>query len=130
MPVVKLTTNFPELAWELRISDEVVGRVEALDGETVWISRISVQPPHRGCGYGSLLLRAVLDHFPDTVIGLAASPVPGTEPGFDQSELSAWYTRYGFVPAPLRGDPHRMLRSRPSDSGRLPTLVDRPRTGS
>ncbi|WP_159401689.1 GNAT family N-acetyltransferase [Streptomyces sp. NRRL F-5053] len=104
-----VTTSYPELVWEL-LNDGVVGRVEALDGETVWITRINVQPGHRGRGYASILLRTVLASYPDTPIGLAAAPLPDESPALDRGALYAWYTRHGFVHMPMRGDPHRMLR--------------------
>ncbi|MFE2039701.1 GNAT family N-acetyltransferase [Streptomyces sp. NPDC059477] len=110
MSVVHLVASRPEFVWELRTSAGPVGHAEALDGESVWITRIIVQPSHRGHGYASLLLHAVLDYFPDTVVGLAACPLPTPEPGLDREELRAWYTHHGFVSAPLSNDPDRMLR--------------------
>ncbi|WP_240152210.1 GNAT family N-acetyltransferase [Streptomyces mobaraensis] len=110
MPVEQVVTRYPELAWELRTSDGVVGHAEALDGETAWLCRINVQPNYRGHGYASRLLHTVLAHFPDVIVGLAASPLPFAEPGLGRGELHAWYGRHGFVSAPLAGDPHRMIR--------------------
>ncbi|MFD6471351.1 GNAT family N-acetyltransferase [Streptomyces goshikiensis] len=110
MPTVDLVSRYPELVWELRTSGAVVGRLEALDGETVWISSIVILPDKRGHGYASLLLDAVLAHFPDITIGLAANPLPSPKGGLDRGQLQAWYGRHGFAPAPMRGDPHRMIR--------------------
>ncbi|MFJ9900542.1 hypothetical protein ACIQPR_45165 [Streptomyces sp. NPDC091280] len=127
MPVVHLTTSYPEYVWELHTPTDVVARAEALDGEIVRICRITVPLCHRGHGYASLLLRAVLDHFPDVTVGLAASPPPAA-PGLDRTALRAWYARHGFVPAPLRNDPHRMLR--PPAPGSSPAVSDASRMGS
>ncbi|MER5780219.1 GNAT family N-acetyltransferase [Streptomyces mobaraensis] len=108
---IRLITGSPEYAWVLTIAAGEVGRAEASDGETIWISRIEVHHDHRGRGYGTLLLQAVVAHFPDVTLGLAAHPLPGDRPGPGQGELRAWYGRKGFVPAPMPGDPHRMVRS-------------------
>lgn len=111
---IELTTNYPELTWTLHAPNgEPIGRAEALDGETVWLNRISI-PVHRGHGYATILLKAVLGHFPDVTIGLAAVP-PSTSAGLNRAELQAWYERHGFQPAPQPGDPDRMIHyaSRP-----------------
>ncbi|MEU2354491.1 hypothetical protein ABZ599_16235 [Streptomyces misionensis] len=42
MDIVQLSTRRPELNWELRVQDGVVGSAEALDGETMWISRVRI----------------------------------------------------------------------------------------
>ncbi|MFE0852109.1 GNAT family N-acetyltransferase [Streptomyces mutabilis] len=113
MHIAQLSTRYPELNWELRMQAEVVGSAEALDGETMWISGIRIDPRHRGRGYASTLLKAVLASFDDVPVGLAAVPLPADGPGLDRAELRTWYARYGFCPAPLRGDPDRMLRQPP-----------------
>ncbi|MCZ1012337.1 GNAT family N-acetyltransferase [Streptomyces lydicus] len=111
MNLVQLPTRYPELVWELHTPDHMlIGRAEALDGDTVWISRITVHPHHRGRGYATLLLNTVLAALPDMAIGLAAAPLQTSTPGLDGIELRSWYTRHGFAPAPRHGDPHRMLR--------------------
>lgn len=117
MDIVQPSTRYPELLWELRTPDGVLGSAEALDGETIWISRIRIAPHHRGHGYATVLLKAVLATFDDVPVGLAAAPLPDGGSGLDRTELRAWYARHGFRPAPLWGDPDRMLRppvSRPS----------------
>ncbi|MEY9840689.1 hypothetical protein [Streptacidiphilus sp. EB103A] len=106
MPAVRLATRYPELAWELRTPDgQMAGRDEALDGETVWITRIAVLPPHRGHGHVAAILHAVLAHSLDAAHELAAVPQPAGGPGPDRDALRAWYTRHGFTPAPIPGRP-------------------------
>lgn len=117
MPRVYLTIAAPDFVWEARDGEVVVGRAEVLDGETAWICRIHVHPRHRGLGYASLLLRAVLAYFPDVTVGLAANVLPTGQPGLSRDELTAWYARHGFVSAPVAGDPYRMLRVPPVGSG-------------
>ncbi|MGX5184955.1 GNAT family N-acetyltransferase [Streptomyces avermitilis] len=116
MDIVQLSTRHPELIWELRTQDGVVGSAEALDGETLWISRIRIDPRHRGRGYATVLLRAVLASSDDVPVGLAAVPLPAGGSGLDRAALRTWYARHGFSPAPLRGDPDRMLRQSASRS--------------
>ncbi|MFF2619713.1 GNAT family N-acetyltransferase [Kitasatospora sp. NPDC058046] len=110
MDIVQPSARYPELVWELRTVDGVVGSAGALDGETIWISRIRIDPRHRGLGYATVLLKAVLAPFGDVPVGLAAAPLPADGSGLDRAELRAWYARHGFRPAPLWGDPDRMLR--------------------
>ncbi|WP_372412354.1 GNAT family N-acetyltransferase [Streptomyces luteireticuli] len=112
MPLTRTITPYGEAIWELRTDhDETLGRAEALtDGDTILIARITVPRKHRGHGYATHLLNAVLTHFPDSPVEVVASPLTTRHPGLDQAALQAWYTRHGFTPTPRRGDPLLMLR--------------------
>jgi GNAT superfamily N-acetyltransferase len=113
--LLRIPRPYPRLTWELRTPAETVGYLEALDGETVWISHIGVSPQYRGTGYATRLLTTALEHTSEKIVGLAAAPFPSwREPGLTHSDLRAWYARHGFRPAPLPDDPHRMIRPSPS----------------
>ncbi|MFF2374911.1 GNAT family N-acetyltransferase [Streptomyces xiamenensis] len=89
----------------------LAGYLDALDGETVWISHIGIDPRYRGLGHATRLLKAVFEHSPEKTISLAAAYFPAwREPGLTHDQLHDWYTRHGFRPDPAPGDPHRMTR--------------------
>ena len=69
----------------------------------VWILEISVHPSHRGRGYASALLAAVIAHYDGYAFGLSCQPFtadawPENLPDavLRQDELVAWYERHGF----------------------------------
>ncbi|MET8772943.1 MULTISPECIES: GNAT family N-acetyltransferase [unclassified Streptomyces] len=109
--LVRADADLPRLVWELRTREAVVGYLEALDGDSVWVCHIGVDPQYRGRGYATRLLQAVLAFRADAPIGLAAAPFPSwREPGLTHDGLRAWYVRHGFHPEPRREDPYRMIR--------------------
>ena len=59
------------------------------------ISRINVPRENRGKGYGSQLLRQVLDIADQEKIRLYLEIAPSD--GLNYEQLEAWYKRYGFV---------------------------------
>ncbi|WP_146616602.1 GNAT family N-acetyltransferase [Kitasatospora sp. SolWspMP-SS2h] len=93
----------------MRKLGELIGVLEALDGETVWINKIHIDPRHRGRGHASALLTAVLAACDSVPVELAALP-PTDGPGLGRTQLRDWYARHGFQHAPRPGDPDRMLR--------------------
>lgn len=111
--LVKVNAADPHLVWELRTSTETVGYLQALDGDTLWISHIGVDPRYRRQGHATRLLLAALAYAPDVPVALAAAPFPSwKEPGLTHDSLYAWYTRHGFRLDPRPEDPYYMLLQR------------------
>ncbi|MGW3387309.1 GNAT family N-acetyltransferase [Streptomyces cinereoruber] len=111
--LTRVDADPPHLVWELCTSTETVGYLQALDGDTLWISHIGVDPRYRRQGHATRLLLAALTYAPDVPIALAAAPFPSwKEPGLAHDNLRAWYARHGFRPAPRPEDPYYMLLQR------------------
>ncbi|MFH0246420.1 GNAT family N-acetyltransferase [Streptomyces sp. HK10] len=109
--LVRVDTDAPRLVWELRTETEMAGYLDALDGESVWICHIGIDPRYRGRGHATRLLRAILTNCPFKPVGLVAAPFPAwREAGLAHDDLRAWYVRHGFRPAPILEDPYRMIR--------------------
>ena len=71
--------------------------------DRVVLRSIHVFPYFRAHGFGTRMLRAVLDTYGDLPIQLWCHPEPDDMP-LTATQLAAWYGRYGFVPLPDRPD--------------------------
>ena len=71
--------------------------------DRVVLRSIHVFPRFRAQGFGTRMLRAILDAYGDLPIQLWCHPEPEDMP-LTATQLAAWYGRYGFVPLPDRPD--------------------------
>lgn len=67
---------------------------EIEDREVFVINRINVPDKARGKGYGTKLLKEILEAADAEKIMLLLGPSPSG--GLDMAALTAWYERYGF----------------------------------
>ena len=69
--------------------------------DRVLLRSIHVFPSFRAQGFGTRMLRTVLDAYGDLPIRLWCHPQPEDMP-LTAAQLAAWYARFGFVPLPDR----------------------------
>lgn len=69
--------------------------------DRVVLRSIRVYPYFRAQGFGTRMLRAILDAYGDRPIRLRCHPQPEDMP-LTAAQLAAWYARFGFVPLPDR----------------------------
>ena len=69
--------------------------------DRVMLRSIHVFPRFRAQGFGTRMLRAILDAYGDLPIRLWYHPQPEDMP-LTATQLAAWYGRYGFMPLPDR----------------------------
>ena len=67
--------------------------------DRVVLRSIHVFPSFRAQGFGTRMLRAILDAYGDLPIQLWCHPEPADMP-LTATQLAAWYGRFGFVPLP------------------------------
>src|SRR5688500_10459249 len=67
--------------------------------ERVVLRSLLVFPYFRAQGFGTRMLRAILDAYGDLQIRLWCHPQPEDMP-LNVAQLAAWYGRFGFVPLP------------------------------
>ena len=69
--------------------------------DRVVLRSIHVFPSFRAQGFGTRMLRAILDAYSDRPIRLRCHPQPEDMP-LNAAQLAAWYGRFGFAPLPDR----------------------------
>ncbi|MFE0058732.1 GNAT family N-acetyltransferase [Streptomyces sp. NPDC059003] len=101
----------------LRVGSALVAYLDVIDcGDELWVMEVGVHPHHRGRGYGTRLLKTLLDDNPDAQVALSCSSfAPGhvwrhAPEGLPDPALTAWYTRHGFRPDGDDEDSRRMVR--------------------
>lgn len=85
--------------------------LEQLGGKREWVlTRVNVPDAHRGKGYGTKLLLALLE-LADKAKAEIGLGVSSSNPKFTNGKLRAWYKRHGFVKP--TGAPTNVLTRKP-----------------